>query len=345
MEPPQPKPEPEPCLGGVAADATGRSAPNDAERRVIARLLDRRSERPPWVTVDAGDDCAVVHGETALKVDTLVEGTHFDDRTPDDAVGYKVVTVCVSDLGAAGAQPEWLLLSLTLPRDARVARRTEDIARGVQEACEAYGVYLVGGDVTGTRGTGPAMLSASIGGTCVATPRRRVGARAGDLVWVTGTPGLAGMGWMHPSPPAAALRALHRPSPPLAFALATARAGLATAAMDLSDGLASDVPRLAEASEVRVVIDPSCLPLHEALRDDPDARRYAMCGGDDYELLFTTDPADARAVLALGEEHGVRVTAIGVVERGLGVALVGAEWPRPAFEHFDADPPPEPERG
>ncbi|MCB9687320.1 MAG: thiamine-phosphate kinase [Alphaproteobacteria bacterium] len=312
---------------------------------MIARLLDRRGERPPWVTVDAGDDCAVVHGATALKVDTLVEGTHFDARTPDEAVGYKVVAVCVSDLGAAGARPEWLMLSLTLPRVAGVEHRADAIARGVSEACDAFGVYLVGGDVTGSGADGRAMLSASMGGTCVATPRRRSGARPGDLLWVTGTPGLAGMGWMHDDPPPEALAALHRPSPPLAFALASACRGLATAAMDLSDGLASDVPRLAGASGVRVVVDPGCLPLHDLLRDDPHARRYAMCGGDDYELLFTTDPADARAVLALGEEHGVRVTAIGVVERGEGVSLVGGTWPRPAFEHFEADPPPEPERG
>ncbi|MCA9494049.1 MAG: thiamine-phosphate kinase [Myxococcales bacterium] len=312
---------------------------------MIARLLDRRPERPPWVTVDAGDDCAVVHGHTALKVDTLVEGIHFDERTPDEAVGYKVVAVCASDLGAVGARPEWLLLSLTLPRAPGVEERAEAIARGVRQACAAFGVYLVGGDVTGTRADGPAMLSASMGGTCVATPRRRAGARPGDLVWVTGTPGLAGLGWMSADPPAEALAALHRPRPPMAFALDAACRGMATAAMDLSDGLSSDVPRLAEASAVRVVLDPDCFPLHDLLRDDPDARRYVMCGGDDYELLFTTDPADARAVLALGEEHGVRVTAIGVVERGQGASLVGGAWPQPAFEHFDADPPPEPERG
>jgi thiamine-monophosphate kinase len=274
------------------------------------------------VRVDAGHDCAVVHGTQALTADTMVAGIHFDDQTPAEDVGYKVVAVSVSDLGAARARPEWMLLALTCPGP---GPWVDAFTRGVADACARFGVYLVGGDVTrGDR----VVVTSTLGGALVAEPRTRSGARPGDELWVTGTPGLAGAGWMSARPSAEALRALRRPVPPLAFALAL---DAATAAMDLSDGLASDLPRLCAASGVGARLDAALLPLHPDVAAEPDPLRCALAGGDDYELLFTAPPG--AAIEALAQAYGVQAHRIGAITRD-GIALVGADWPAPAFAHF-----------
>jgi thiamine-monophosphate kinase len=195
-------------------------------------------------------------------------------------------------------------------------------------------VYLVGGDTTGVRPGGPRVVSASVGGRCVAEPLTRGGARPGDVLWVTGSLGLAGAGWMLDDPPPAALEALRRPRPPVGFALALARAGLATAAMDLSDGLRTDLPRLCRASGTGAEVDPDALPAHPSLASRPDRLRLQVSGGEDYELLFASRPADADRVRVLAGEHGVAVAAIGRVTRGPAVELRGVAWPAAAFAHF-----------
>jgi thiamine-monophosphate kinase len=220
--------------------------PSQREQQVIDMLLAQRGAPPSWVDLDAGDDAAVLSDGTAVTVDALVEGVHFDERLSAEDVGFKTLAVSVSDLGAVGARPRWAVLALSLPRadEAWCA----GFARGLREACARWGVYLLGGDTTGVPVGGPRVASLTLVGRCAQAPLARSGGRRGDRVWVTGTLGLAGAGWRLDAPPPEALQALRRPAPPLELALRCAASGLVHAAMDLSDGLAVDLPRLCAAS-------------------------------------------------------------------------------------------------
>lgn len=320
-------PSPEPALD-----------PNRDEHRIIELLLSARGPRPDWVRLDAGHDCAVVRpaGDLALTVDTLVEGVHFAADAPSEDVGFKAVAVSVSDLGAARARPTFLLLAVSMRRDLDAQAREAwiaGLARGIRAACDRFGVHLVGGDVTATPAHGPAVVSVTMGGSVIDAARSRAGARPGDRVWLTGWPGLAGAGWAWPSAPAEAVAALRRPDPPLAFALAL---DLATAAMDLSDGLGADLFRLCAASGVGASIDPDALPVHPSLRGFPPDQvlQVMIGGGDDYGLLFTAPVDRADRIGALARAHGVQAQDIGVVTAERSVTLVGRAWPAPLFAHF-----------
>jgi thiamine-monophosphate kinase len=310
--------------------------PHDDEDVVIATLLRARgadgSARDHEGWVDAGDDAAVVDHGLAVTVDALVEGVHFDRRLSPEDVGYKTLAVSVSDLAAVGARPSWAVLALALP--ASDPAWVDGFARGLADACARWGVRLVGGDTVRT--PGPRTASLTLGGTCVAAPRRRSGARPGDDLWVTGTLGLASAGWRLDAPPAAALAALRRPDPPLAFALDLALDGLATAGMDLSDGLARDLPRLCAASRVGAVVDADALPGDPCLGSD--AVDHQLRGGEDFQLLFTAPPGHADALRALAARHGVRLTRVGRIEPGDAPRLAQGSWPTPAWAHFAVDP-------
>ncbi|MEQ1567930.1 MAG: AIR synthase-related protein, partial [Myxococcota bacterium] len=142
-----------------------------------------------------------------------------------------------------------------------------------------------------------------------------------------------GAGWMAEAPPPEAVRALRRPTPPLAFGLAL---DVATAAMDLSDGIGSDTPRLAAASGVALDLDAASLPAHPAIAGAPELLRWQVSGGEDYQLLFTAPPEARGRVEALAGAHQVAVHRIGVARAGEGVTLT-APWPDPAFAHFRGD--------
>jgi len=284
------------------------------------------------VEVGPGDDAAVVGGE-AITVDAFVEGIHWDERLGPEDVGYKSVAVSVSDLAAMGARPAWGVLALSVP-DPVDLDWVDAMAAGVGSACRSFAVGLVGGDVT--RSPGPRYLSVTMGGPCP-RPVTRSGGRAGDHLWVTGTLGLAGAGYLLEAPPPEALDALRRPRPPLSFAIALADAGLATAMMDLSDGLATDLRRLCEASGLGGRVDPDALPLHPALRHLPDPIPLQVGAGDDYQLLFAAPSRATARVRALADAHGVAVTAIGSLTPPGPVELIGRAW-SPSFSHFGASP-------
>jgi thiamine-monophosphate kinase len=287
--------------------------------------------------VGPGDDGAVLPLGDTVTVDALVEGCHFDARLSPADVGYKALAVSVSDLAAMGARPRWAVLALSLP--SHDAAWTGEFARGLGEACRRWQVALVGGDTTAS--PGPRVVSITAGGVLVGAPLRRDGARPGDLLWVTGTLGLAGAGWRLTAPPPAALAALRRPDPPVAFALAVARLGLASAAMDLSDGLAADLPRLLRSSRVHhptlgAWIGPAALPVG----DVPDALDHALRGGEDYQLLLSAPPARSAELQALAGAYGVRLTAIGRCTADATLSLGGGAWPPPAYAHFPSDAAP-----
>lgn len=258
-----------------------------------------------------GDDAAVLRDGSAWTLDTLIQGVHFDDRLRPEDVGFKAVAVSVSDLVAMGATPEHLILGLSLPRgDDRFFR---GFCAGLHQALEQFGLALIGGDTTRSP---VRVVTTVVGGPCP-RPVTRSGARPGDGVYVTGELGWAGAGWSEADPEPRALQALRRPSPPIG---AVAKlASQASAAMDLSDGLQTDLPRLCTASGVGAHIEAAAIPGH------PDLR-CRVGGGEDYQLLITAPrPPDL----------GVPVTRIGTITDGTAVELdVG--WPEPLFDHFDA---------
>ena len=267
-----------------------------------------------------GDDAAVLADGTAWTLDTLVEGVHFDDRLDPSDVGFKAVAVSVSDIAAMGGVAEYVILGLSLPPGDD--RFVQGFRTGLHEALAQFGVQLIGGDTT----RGPQrIVTTAVGGRCP-HPVTRAGASPGDGIYVTGELGWAGAGWSMDAPCARSLRALRRPQPPFRFAQHLAELGV-TAAMDLSDGLLADLPRLCDASGVGARIEAAAIPGH------PDLR-CRVAGGKDYELLFTC--AAPGPVLAAAEEHGIQVQRIGTITRQRTVELdVG--WPAPLFSHFGGE--------
>jgi thiamine-monophosphate kinase len=298
----------------------------DRERAVIRRMM-QVGPRLPSLRLGIGDDAAVLDDGTVVTVDALVEGVHWNDRLEPSDVGWKAVAASVSDCCAMGARPTWMVLALSLTGVDEAF--VEGFAQGLDEAARAFGVALIGGDTTAARGA--RCVSITMAGRLVDEPWLRSGATPGDDIWVTGTLGLAGLGWMSAAPGPAALAALRRPMPPLAF---VEKGPPVTAAMDLSDGLAADLPRLCEASGISAVIEPDLLPLSAEVRATPDPVLTAMVGGEDFQLLLCARPESAEALTAIAAVTGTRLTRVGRCGAGAGASLVGRPWPTPAFTHF-----------
>ncbi|HXH07758.1 MAG TPA: thiamine-phosphate kinase [Vicinamibacterales bacterium] len=312
------------------------------ERGLIAAIRRRLPPAPPWLVVGPGDDAAVaepVRGELdVLTADALVEGIHFDWRFCAAAdVGYKALAVSLSDLAAMGATPRAALLSLAV-RAEWPAAEAEAFLDGFLELAAAHGVALVGGNITRS----PAGLIASV--TAWGSVRRRRilrrdGARPGDHIYVTGTIGAGGAGLRAladaageptrplPEPLLACARRYRRPEPRVRLGRLLGRARAATSCIDLSDGLADGLHRLAEASGLGFVVEEALVPVDQGARALVEARGgdpvlQAAAWGDDYELLFTSSPRMRRAleaVVRLG--RGLPVTRIGVVTREPGVRV------------------------
>ena len=248
------------------------------ERALIARIHARVPRFHEDLTLGIGDDAAIVrparNRAEAITTDMLIEGVHFrrDWSKPED-IGAKAVLVNLSDLAAMGAEPRIVLLSLALPADWPI----EDFDRlidGVADAAREARVAIAGGNLT--RSPGPLVVDITAMGSVHARKTLlRTGARPGDEIWVTGSlgAGAAGLRWLerHGLPPAghpaqAAVRRACRPAPPIRAGAMLARAGASRAAIDLSDGLADGVRRLAEASGCGAVIEAGLVPV------DPSAR-------------------------------------------------------------------------
>ncbi len=332
-----------------------------AEFGLIARHF-AGHDAGPGVVLGVGDDAAIVtpppDESLVLTVDTLAEGRHFPADAPPDAVGHRALAVSLSDIAAMGATPAWALLALTLPdvREAWVA----DFARGFLELAAEHGVALVGGNVSGG---GLAATVTVIGHVHAGEALRRAGARAGDRLYVSGSPGEAAGGlatWGRAAAPddrdgqagapgdtparrdaLAALRGRSlRPAPRVT--LGRALRGIASAAIDVSDGLLADLGHVCRAGGVGARVELSALPVSGALAAcfDADAREALILhGGDDYELLCAIPPgveADARAAAA---RAGCAFTAIGEFTAGDGVRVTRdgtpVDVPDHGFRHFD----------
>lgn len=284
------------------------------EFELIRRYFQRQAQSPEVIT-GIGDDGAVVRPppgkELVTVIDTLVAGTHFPVTMNAADVGYRAVAVNLSDMAAMGARPRWMTLALTLV-DAEAAW-LEGFADGLYEAASEWGVQLVGGDTT--RGENIVVSVQMTGDVEPGEAIHRSGARAGDTIYVTGTLGDAA-GWLdrgaNNSRDNYLFARFARPTARVATGLALA--GVAHAAIDVSDGLVADLSKVLEASEVGAELDIDLLPLSEGLLEAAGrekALQFALGGGDDYELCFTMPepdlPLDLRcAVTAVG-----RVTSSG----------------------------------
>jgi len=304
------------------------AAPSEAD--TIAMLLggplrpDRDLQRP-------GDDAVAVPGGALVSVDTMVEGVHFDDRLSAADVGWKLVAVNASDIGACGRMPRWALLSLSLPRGD--GAWLTGFARGLREALGAWSIDLRGGDTT--RSPGPRVASLTIGSAATGPRVSRAGASVGDTLWVTGALGAAAAGFCHQT--LLGLDHLRRPVPPVAFGAALGAAGLPSAMMDLSDGLAADLARLCAASGVGALVWPEALPASPALPDVDAAERLSLMTafGEEYGLLFAAPGAAEAAIGGLAAAHGVAVSPVGrCIPAEEGVLFGDGAWPEARFRHF-----------
>jgi thiamine-monophosphate kinase len=319
-------------------------------------LIARHFARPPRdrsVVVGIGDDAAVLAPspgcELLLAVDMMVEGRHFLAGTDPARLGHKLLAVNLSDLAAMGATPRWALLAGALP--ARDDAWLAAFAGGLHALAEAHAVDLVGGDTT----RGPLALSLTIAGEVPAGKAiLRSGARPGDDLWISGALGgamlgLAALGGRVPLDPpdrSVCVARLERPDPRVALGLALR--GLATAAIDVSDGLAGDLAHVARASGVRIEVEVGRVPrpaaLDALLAAGPShelALAALLAGGDDYELAFSAPPDARDAVERAARACATPLTRAGRVVAGSGVAFIGSEgaplaWIPRAFDHFAA---------
>ncbi len=302
------------------------------------------------VLLGIGDDAAVLgvpsDRQLVAALDTLVEGRHFPVGSAPRSIGHRALAVNLSDLAAMGAEPAWFLLALTLP--AADESFLGPFARGMLELAATHGVALVGGDTT----AGPLSISVqALGFIEPGRALRRAAGSAGDLLYVSGTPGdaAAGLKLAMQTEAGAGLSDAHRqylldrfhyPEPRVA--LGRALRGMASACIDVSDGLAADAGKLAAASGCGVTLEVERLPLSSPLLAlaGEGAARLALGGGDDYELCFTIPPAQVPALAVAADNVKCPVTCIGKLDAngGITVSEYGKrrDFDARGFDHFSA---------
>ena len=319
-------------------------------------LIDRYFTRPtPSAVLGPGDDCALLQPtpgkQLAVTTDMLVEGVHFLADTNPKNLGWKALAVNLSDLAAMGATPRWVTLAGALPKadEAWLAQ----FADGFFSCAQTYGVDVVGGDTT--RGPLNVCITA-IGEVEPGHALRRDGAKVGDQIWVSGRPGLAALGLAQlqgkvqlPEPwPRLCIGALEKPRPRVA--LGQALVGVATAAIDVSDGLLADLGHIGERSNCAAAVKLVQLPQLKDLtgsgdRYDADLRRIALecqlSGGDDYELCFTAPGNQSLAIAQIAARLELPLWHIGEMVAGpAGEVTVfdpdgqPVSLPRKGFDHF-----------
>lgn len=315
------------------------------ERTLISTYFAGRSTGRKDVVLGIGDDAAVLRFEPgwdlAIATDTIAEGTHFPAAISARAVGHRCLAVNLSDLAAMAAEPLWCSLALSLPKPE--ALWLEDFAAGLFALADRFNVALIGGDTV----RGPLAATVTVQGRVrPGAAVTRTTACPGDGIWVTGTPGDAVAGRYlldaDAGVPAAVRDALCQrflyPEPRVREGLALR--SLATAMLDVSDGLHDDIAKLMAASGMGAELDAGWLPLSAELRAAVAERaiEYALTGGDDYELCFTVPEQATVRLQQMAAEWTVPVTRIGTV-----VAKPGVRWthqgralavPDSTFRHF-----------
>jgi thiamine-monophosphate kinase len=310
---------------------------NLGEFELIDRFFVRDTRPKSGVILGIGDDAAVLDvpkgSDLVSAVDTIVAGRHFLEGADPRSIGHRALAVNLSDIAAMGATPLWATLALTLP--SIDLEWLEEFAAGFMDLADLHAVTLVGGDTT----RGPLTISVQILGSVPhGAALRRSGGQAGDWLAVSGTLGDAAAGLSFLKTPQRVVRSdveelirrFEYPTPRVQLGL-WAR-GLATAAMDLSDGLVGDLPKLALASGLAAHVRVERLPLSLALRtaenSQPRALDLALGGGDDYELLFAVPAQRFAELKATADRLNLTLSAIGELRSGAGVtwSLNGEEF-------------------
>jgi thiamine-monophosphate kinase len=315
---------------------------------LIARFFDRPVMNGPGLALGIGDDCALIEGgsgfQWAVTTDMLVEGVHFLPDVDPESLGHKVLAVNMSDLAACGAAPRCYFLALALPRSDEVWLTA--FARGLHALADRHCCVLAGGDTTRSN-AGVTVSITALGEVPRGSALLRSGARPGDDIWVSGVLGDAALGlaWLQrrlprDAPvPTEAVRRLQWPVPRVE--LGERLRGLATSAIDVSDGLTGDLGHILARSSVGARIEWLAIPRSPEMQrlDEEWQKDFALAGGDDYELLFTAPTAAAADVAAAARAAGLSITRIGTIVADAGLAVIGADGgavdtAARAFDHF-----------
>ncbi|HVG04004.1 MAG TPA: thiamine-phosphate kinase [Burkholderiaceae bacterium] len=330
-------------------DLTGRENTSDSinEFELIERFFRRPTNKDSHVALGPGDDCALLAAGTgeqwAVSTDTLIEGVHFFANVDAAALGHKALAVNLSDLAACGATPRCFFLAIALPRVEE--RWLTDFSRGLYALADGHQCVLAGGDTTRTPSS--VMITITVMGT-VPSGRAllRSGAQAGDDIWVSDQLGDAALSlaFLRGEVDLADAEAeyvgarLQKPTPRVQ--LAQRLLGIASSAIDVSDGLVGDIRHVLRSSGVGAVIEWARVPRSTVLQRQPikTQQRCALAGGDDYELLFTAPP-HLRADVISAAAGTTPVTRIGVITAAADLAVLDEQGKRMetgigAYDHF-----------
>jgi thiamine-monophosphate kinase len=314
---------------------------------LIKRFFTEQAVKRKDVSLAIGDDCAVVeipeNKAIAVTTDTLVAGVHFPIDTPARAIGHKAIAVNLSDLASMGAEPSWVSLALTIPEvdESWLA----EFSAGIFELCEYFNVQLIGGDTT----QGPLTISVTAQGLLPSGSRlTRSEAKPGDWIYVTGELGDAGLALQHLQHKVtleeqyidSVLTKLNYPRPRVLAGQLIRE--YASAAIDISDGLLSELNHIAKSSQVGMDVDVNKVPLSATLKESlplAQALNMALTGGDDYELLFTVSDEKKVGLETAMAHAGMTFYCIGQVNHSGKVTLKLDGQPFIAqasgYEHFN----------
>lgn len=311
-----------------------------SEFDLIKRYFQNKTTQRADVVLGIGDDAALLQIPPnvllAAAMDTMVAGRHFPPETTPYDIAYKALAVNLSDLAAMGAEPAWLTLALTMPEsDSAWLQQFSD---GLSSLAKRYDMQLIGGDTT----CGPLTVTIQAHGF---VPRElaltRSGAKPGDKIYVSGTLGDAGLGLLAAQgqrdlpeqDKEFVLQRLYKPEPRVEAGLALR--GIASSAIDISDGLLADLQHILDASKAGAMIDANKLPLSPALKNnltDDEAKRLALTAGDDYELCFTVPVKHEEKFKSLQ----MKCVCIGEITAKTGLELQGyqGEIKHAGYQHF-----------
>jgi len=320
-----------------------------SEFSIIDRFFKQRQVDRHDVLLGIGDDAAVTSipfgTQLVTTVDTLVNKVHFPAETSANHIGHKSLAVNLSDLAAMGADPAWATLAITMPEINEPW--ISDFCEGFFALARRHNVQLIGGDTT----QGPLSITVQLMGTVPAGKAiTRQGARPGDVIFVSGFIGDAALGLAlyqdrfnfteyKPGNKDYFINKLNRPEP--RNSLGTMLRGIATAAIDISDGLAADLNHILAASQVGATIDWKRIPLSNEMRllsESQDIKQYVLQGGDDYELCFTVPKNYRSEVQSMAQTLGIAVSEIGNIEGNNGLRMLDNGATQSicigGFEHF-----------